>query len=515
MSERRSPQLPAIQPKQAPAPPRALTALWLAAIIALGTFLRLYQLGMKSYWLDENDSIRIATLPLRSLLYTLFIPDRAPLYYLLAHGWITIAGTTEALMRLPSALAGIAALPLFFLVGRTLFDRTVGLLAAALLAVSEFAIHQAQEARYYSFVLLFTLLAAWCAIRARDQGKNLDFLLLTLSSLLLVATHYLALCWLIALWLYLLLRHPWMRGAAGTARQWLIWQGITMLGLLPLPLLAARSITRGQYSPINWVSAPQPWAPLRDAASYLIPPHAPAIATAAAALLALLLCAVGVVRWRRAGDDSRNRLRPSTDTLWLLGCWIACPLLIPLVASWVMTPFYVARYTVPALPAVLLLVAAGLLALRPLLPLPLALLLIAIPIVPGLAGYYASPGREDWRAVAARITADSQPGDLLVFAPREGGALQQTFNRYDHSRIDRCELDRTLPDTNAITTALDACIAGHRRIWVILRYNADDNPWYAADLARYFLVGEPPGLARRDEEHHAPLHLLLFERRGP
>ncbi|HEY8600244.1 MAG TPA: glycosyltransferase family 39 protein, partial [Thermomicrobiales bacterium] len=443
-------------------------------------------------------------------------PDRAPFYYLLAHGWLMIADpANEALVRLPSALAGIAALPLIYCVGQALGGRAVGLLAAALLAVSEFAIHQAQEARYYSFVLLFTLLAAWFALRARDRGRNTDFLLLTVASVCLVATHYLTLFWLIALWLYLLLRRPWARGAAGTARQWLIWQALTAVGLLPLPLLVALSIRRGRGAPIAWASSPEPWAPLRDAATYLIPPHAPAGAIAGAAFLALVLGVVGVVHWRRGAGAARHPLNTTADTFWLLGFWVACPLLIPCALSWLVTPFYVARYTVPALPAVILLVATGLLALRPLLPLPLTLLVLAVPIVPGLANYYASPSPEDWRAIAARVAADSQPGDLLVFAPREGGSLQQMFDRYGRSRVDRCELDRSLPDDEAITAALDTCIAGHRRVWVILRYNVDNNPWYAANLARYFLVGEPPGLSRRDEEHLTPLHLLLFERSAP
>jgi mannosyltransferase len=490
------------------------TALWLALIVVLGAALRLYRLGAKSYWLDENDTIRSATLPLFSLLRRLLAPDRAPFYYLFAHSWIAIVGTAETMVRLPSALAGIASLPLIFVVGRAFCGRAVGLLAAALLAVSEFAIHQAQEARYYSFVLLLTLLAAWFAIRARDRGQTPDFLLLTITSLLLVMTHYLAVCWMLALWLYLLLR-PWTRGAAGTARQWLLSQALIVIGLVPLPFIAVRSIRLGRYAPINWVSSPQPWAPLRDAAMYLLPQHAPTGAITGAALLALILGAVGVARWRRASVRPRLRINLPTDTRWLLGLWIACPLLIPFALSWVVTPFYVVRYTVPALPAVLLLVAAGLLALRPYLPLPLALLLLAIPIVPGLASYYASPGTEDWRAIAARVAAEGQPGDLIVFAPSEGGALGQTFDRYDHSQRDRCELDRSLTDDKAITAALNACLGGHQRIWVILRYNADNNPWYAANLANYFLIGEPPGLTRRDEAHFAPLHLLLFERKAP
>lgn len=89
------------------------------------------------------------------------------------------------------------------------------------------------------------------------------------------------------------------------------------------------------------------------------------------------------------------------------------------------------------------------------------------------------------------------------------------FSWSDRSQPDHCSLERSLPDNAAITNALNTCIVGHERLWAVVRYNADNNPWYAPSLAQNFLIGEPPGLSRRNEEHHAPPHRFLCERRSP
>ncbi len=491
----------------------ATTALWLAVIVALGAALRLYQLGAESYWLDENDTVRLAALPLINLLRSLATPDRAPLYYLLAHGWIRMVGNGEAAMRLLSALAGIASVPLLFCVGRALLDQKVGLLAAALLAVSEFAIRQAQEVRYYSFVLLLTLLAAWCAIRARDHGRTSDFLALTITTLLLVSAHFYTLFWLAALWLYLLLRRPWTRGAAGTARQWLSWQALTVIGLLPLPLLAVRALWRGKYKPLGWLSRPEPWAPVRDAVSYVIPQHTPAIALAGFALLALLLGGIAVVRWRASGGE-REATRLPVETLWLLGLWAACPLLIPFILSWTVEPLYIDRYTVPALPAILLLVAAGLLALRSVLPLPLTVALLAIPIVPGLANYYATPVNEQWREAAAYVDAQAQPGDIVVFAPADGMSTAQSFGWYDRRALPTCGIGIELVTAAEIRAALDRCGPTGRR-WLVLRGGFETSNARGAQFATYFIDAPPADRQRLDERHFTSLTVLLFSESIP
>ena len=80
-----------------------------------------------------------------------------PLYFLLA--WLTtIPDVSAELLRLPSLVAGIAVIPLVYLLGTRTVGRPAALVASALTALSPFMIFYSAEARSYQ--LMIVLLAA-------------------------------------------------------------------------------------------------------------------------------------------------------------------------------------------------------------------------------------------------------------------------------------------------------------------------------------------------------------------
>ena len=58
----------------------------------------------QSFWLDEGVSISFARLPLGSLFTSIANDFHPPLYYLLLHFWLPIAGRAEWLIRLPNII---------------------------------------------------------------------------------------------------------------------------------------------------------------------------------------------------------------------------------------------------------------------------------------------------------------------------------------------------------------------------------------------------------------------------
>ena len=81
--------------------------------------------------------------------------------------WLTIRtfGHSEFAVRLPSLIAGTLVIPVLYELGRELYDRRTGLLAAAFAAVSPLLIWYSQEVRMYEFVTLFGLLALLTQLR--------------------------------------------------------------------------------------------------------------------------------------------------------------------------------------------------------------------------------------------------------------------------------------------------------------------------------------------------------------
>ena len=118
-------------------------------ILALGAGLRLWGLGSESFWQDEAWTWSIIQGSIGELFHALINHDaHPPLYYLLLRGWSWIFGNSEFSLRLPSALLGIAALPVIYTIGVYVKDRVTGVLAMLLLALSPAHVYFCQEARY-------------------------------------------------------------------------------------------------------------------------------------------------------------------------------------------------------------------------------------------------------------------------------------------------------------------------------------------------------------------------------
>lgn len=132
---------------------------WLLLIFGLALLLRVPTIGEKSLWLDEAYSVFQAER--EELAAPVFVEDpHPPLYYVLLHYWVRVAGNGEAAVRLPSVAASVAGTGLLYLLARLLAGRHVALLAAALLAFSPLDVWYAQEARMHIFVTAFALLYA-------------------------------------------------------------------------------------------------------------------------------------------------------------------------------------------------------------------------------------------------------------------------------------------------------------------------------------------------------------------
>ena len=123
--------------------------------------MRLIGLGRQSLWIDEAFSVHYAKpggpLPVADLLDNL----HGPLHALLLHYWIRIAGTSEAMLRLPSVVASLLAVLAFWFFAARVWGRRIAWIGTALLALSPFHIWYAQEARNYAFLILFAILAEW------------------------------------------------------------------------------------------------------------------------------------------------------------------------------------------------------------------------------------------------------------------------------------------------------------------------------------------------------------------
>jgi 4-amino-4-deoxy-L-arabinose transferase-like glycosyltransferase len=170
-------------------------AFWIVAgLTVLAAALRFATLGVQSY---HHDEIVTASRILRDGFWHAmdavgFSESAPPLYYALAWAWTRLTGTGEVGLRSFSALAGVATVPVAYLLGTELRGRRTGIVAAALVAVNPMLLWYSQEARAYALFALLTAVSLLYFVRALDRGRRRDFVAWGIASALALATHYFA-----------------------------------------------------------------------------------------------------------------------------------------------------------------------------------------------------------------------------------------------------------------------------------------------------------------------------------
>ena len=143
-----------------PARPRARSSL-------VSLLLRTTELGI-GFWIDEGLSVGIADRPLGDIPEALRKDGSPPLYYMLLHFWLDLAGSSEAGRALaqPAVRAAGRSRSRFW-AGRAVWGTDkAGWFSAILMAFNPFLAQYAQEARMYSMVAFLAIPVTACFIKA-------------------------------------------------------------------------------------------------------------------------------------------------------------------------------------------------------------------------------------------------------------------------------------------------------------------------------------------------------------
>ena len=436
-----------------------------AAIGAVALLLRLYGLGDKPFWLDEVASLRRATATVPDLVADSLHNNHYPSYFLLL--WLVAKlGTSQWLLRLPSAVFGAGAAALTCAVGRKVADARAGAVAGLLMAFSPFAVQFGQEARSYTLVSCLILTALWGLVRLaqqpaaaaiplhREGALRSAWLAYGLGTAAALDVLNVAIPWLVAANLGAIV----VARAAGDRKRgfWRNW-GTAQLAILAAWLpLAAAMYTASKGAVLEGVG----WAPAATtrttwwilAAVYLLrisnfitldlaPVVVPGLSYAVIGLAAL-------GAWRM-------RLRPTVGAM--LACTaLALPLGLCLVSLFV--PVLVPRYFAWGAAPFFIFVGAGLSGLSGPRFAAAAAGLGAICLV-NLTPYYRYETKPRWDLVAAKLAVMAQPGDVVVVDSYYAYSLLSVFAARAGLDDRRVALTWQLPEAAAI-------LPGHN-LWAV------------------------------------------------
>ena len=413
---------------------RNFPLLALLGIMLLAGSLRFYGLGTQSLWNDELNTWGLSTYGegLSGVLWHFpreGIGVHPPGYYLLIHITAQHLGESEWALRLPSAVAGFLSVFVTYLLGRRLYSWREGLIAALLMAVLWTPVYYSQEARMYSLLLLFSLLAIylWIPIlRSLDRGKRPGALVVlgyVAAAGVASYLHYFGfyLVALQGLWtLVVYVRRP------RTLAYGSVVYGLILLVYSPwLPALLNRT-GRGSGT-IEHIARPG-LGTFVDYAVFVFS-RSPVFAVIALVLYLFLLFKKLYPLYETGRFPGIGNLLRSPGLM--LGLWLTVPFAGAYVVSLVWTPILEPRYLIISLPAAYLLVARAVtrLPLRPAMKgaavaLGTVLLLAQLIFV---MNYYSEPSKEQIREGVRFAVENEPPASLAAYC---AGVRVQFFNYY-------------------------------------------------------------------------------------
>ena len=403
----------AIPPRPADDSLRALGS-WLhycvlAAIVAIGSYLRLTMLGEQSLWFDEADIVVRAQRSWSDVLSTFTVQgENGPLYNALLAAWVRIAGISEVAVRFPSAVAGVLALPAIYLLAKRLAGSQAGLIAAGLLAISPYHIWYSQEAKMYSIIVLLAILSTLLLVEALTTARRPYWVAYVVVTTLMFYTHVVTVLIFGVQVLFVLATY---RRWKSQSRALVIVGAALTLPYLPIALWALQ-VVGGEVT--TWHSDTSLIGALKGIAIRFATFRSdPEIEFRAAWLY--FLAAAGAAAW--LVFDRRRR----PVGLLLIGLAAA-----PVIGLWIVSlrnSVFSDRYTIGALPAYLTLIAVGLAYLgRSRLGVVPAVL-----IATTLVSYTWVPvsnvnrsdiaQKEDWRGAYERVAERAQPDEVFLMHP--------------------------------------------------------------------------------------------------
>jgi hypothetical protein len=377
-------------------------------ILLLGAVLDLFRLGVSPMWRDEVVGILFARLPPASFAYHVLKHEPyQTLYYFFLYPWVAAFGDSALAARLLSVIFALLTVATLYNLASLLFDRRVAVTAALMLSVNVFFIQYAQEARAYSLTA-FLAVSSWlllvrCAQRPSFVSTSAYVLVSAMApwAQFLVAAMYPA--QVAALTLFIRpKKKSWRHFMAGSL---IIGASIAAVAWL---------IVRHDIGQSSWLRKPRFADLINLACTFAGAPFGRIEFT----WTVRIGYAVGILSGALVMLTKRYPM--SNKRFAGFGCAILAGLVPPVlvfIASQI-TPMFAPRYMLMSLPFLVLFVAVGLCAIRPLvLSAALVILIVAFSLPIDRVLYASQAGKPAWFDGINYIRKHGLPTDKMILVP--------------------------------------------------------------------------------------------------
>jgi len=452
-----------------------LALLILLVIVALGLLLRLNELDMHGFYVDEIYSVMVASGTADPELMA--FDSIRPVYFLLLKLWMSF-GTSEWWLRLFSVIFGTTNIILTYILANLVAGRRVGLVAAALMSFSPMEVHYSQLARMYTLGSFFALIGSIFLLKALQTGRTQLVVLWVVIRTLMVWTLPLTIT-LVGVDIALAV----MRERSRTLIK------PVLIGFAAIMVLYLCFAWKMPHIAVNsgydtWrFSLPVPT--LGDAFMMFVNFTSTALPLqecegpkeGGGMAIVYTFCILSLLS---------ISLLPAVRQRWLIWCtaWSFVPVVFAYVFSQISASIVITRYLMFASPFTFIIIAAGWNELwKPAKLRALAVISALVYIVTielNIADLYLSAVHEDWRETAQYIQENEQPGDKIIVWNYHSDYLVGYYYHGENKTYDLMVHDK--PDETGAVTDVTLTVNEMPKItgrtWWVLR-EAPEN-WHVA-----------------------------------
>ncbi len=430
--------------------------------------------------------------------------ESPPLFFALAWATKGLLGNASQSIRIVSLLAGVALVPLTFVLGMRTVGKRAALVGAVCVALAPHMIFYSTEARAYMLVTFFALLSTLALLRALDSDHLGWWVAYGAFTCAAFYSHYTVIFLLVA-------QFAWAMWTQPKAR-WRILAANVLAALAVLPWLGGlrEDLNGPNYlEPFSFKVLGRELEGLWIGHPVIPISHMPGRVGLALAVLGVAVGIVGLVLRKRGGAPPRWRVPPLTALIVVLSI---APAVLLTVQSVVATSIVDGRNLTSSWPGLALLIGAIVTSpAKPLRVVAVTLTLAAFTI--GAVKMVGSDAqRPDIDAAVDFVHREAQPGDPVVNLPFFANPLSDLdvaladageSDRYPLLRLGVPKLSRQLPSLSGSDPQPDpllpvtppdkiarkaVALARHGKIFLVMAGGADP------ELVLHGSAGTPVGM---------------------
>lgn len=224
---------------------------WAGALLFLALIVKYRGIDATPLGGDESFSLYVAQLEIPQIISFLSTGDNPPLWEIILHFWIKIAGISEKNIRLlPWLFNAATVLPIYFIGAKLLKSKVIGVSASLLFILSNFSLFIAHDARVYSLVGLCSASSMYFfGLILAEPDKKRNYFFLGIFNILIFYGHYIAI-WTLFLQFIIFILLPSLRSIQ--RRYYFAQLLFLLLGFLPfIPVLYHRFLDSGVHG--TWI----------------------------------------------------------------------------------------------------------------------------------------------------------------------------------------------------------------------------------------------------------------------